>query len=251
MASFRKLVMGAAFAAAAALTGMSSADAQDRYNWSGLYAGVNAGWIGKDFDWAFNPAIPGAVHQAYSLSDDGGVVGGHVGFQHQLNSLVLGVEAAFSGTNAFDNSWARESRFGNNAAFDSLARINNILTVGPRIGWAPSSQWLLFAGGGFASASVRTAAVSVANGNYSFETTERHNGWYVGGGVEFAITRNFILGVEYQHLDFGKELHCPGNACLGAAGSYVDRDIDVTADIVRARLSFKLGRPEEVYESMK
>lgn len=249
MTAFRKLLTGAVFAAA--MAGMSvSASAYDRYNWSGLYIGANAGWIGKDFDWAFNPAIPGAVHQAYSLSDDGGIVGGHIGFQHQWNSVVIGVEAAYSGTRVFDDSWALERNFGNNTALDSLARVNNILTIGPRVGWAPTNQWLLFVSGGFASANVQTAAIRLSTGNHEFQTSERHNGWYVGGGVEFALKRNVILGVEYQHIDFGKELHCPG-ACLGAAGSFVDRDIDVTADIVRARLSFKLGRGDDKYDSLK
>lgn len=236
-----------AIAGAVAGAGTVPAAASDHHRWGGLYFGANAGWIGKDFDWAFNPPIAGAAHQAYSLSDDGGIAGGHVGIQTQFNQFVLGVEAAFSGTGVFGNDWANETNFGNNPAFDSQVRMNGIFTVGPRFGWAPNNQWLLFVGGGFASANVQSTAVSVASGQHSFAAGERHNGWYLGGGIEYAMTRNLIIGVEYQHIDLGKELHCPG-ACLGAGGGFVDRNIDANADIVRARLSFKLGRPDERHE---
>ncbi|HRD75246.1 MAG TPA: outer membrane beta-barrel protein [Hyphomicrobiaceae bacterium] len=243
--------VGAAFAIAAVASGSGTAPAVAHdHNWGGVYFGINAGWAGKDFDWAFNPPILGAAHQAYSLSDDGGLIGGHIGIQHQWNNLVVGVEAAYSGSSVFGNDWAREPMFGNNPAFDSLVRMNSIFTVGPRIGFAPNNQWLFFIGGGFASANVQSTAINLATGAHTFSANERHNGWYLGGGIEYAMTHNVILGVEYQHIDLGTEIHCPG-PCLGAAGGFVDRDIDASVDVVRARLSIKLGRPVEHPKPMK
>ena len=218
----------------------------DDHSWSGLYAGFNGGWIGKNYDWAFNPAIPGAPNQAYSLSGDAGIVGGHIGIQHQFQQFVAGVEVSYSGIPGHD--WSTRARYGVGSA-NSLASLDGIFTVGGRLGYALNHSWLLFATGGYASATVKTAGRTVGTGNLFQETSRRQDGWYLGGGVEYAVTRNIILGVEYQRLDFGTDYHCVDNCTPGNTNHH---DISATADVVRARVSFKLGRPEEHYEeSMK
>lgn len=250
MSGVGKLFAG--LAVAGALLGLVPEKAEAQGSWSGIYIGANAGWAGQDFDWAFNPPIPMAAHQAYSLSQDSGIAGGQIGIQHQWGQIVLGVEAAFSGR--FGDSDAKEIGFGNNLAFDSSVRMGPIFTIGPRLGWAPSRQWMIYATGGFATANITSKAVDVVTGLDAFSASDRHNGWFAGGGVEFAINPNVILGVEYQRVSLDTEIHCPGDICLGAAGGFVDRDISGDIDIVRARLSFKLGRVEEpppYYEPLK
>jgi hypothetical protein len=61
---------------------------------SGIYGGVNAGWMGSTVDWAFNPAIVGAVNQSFSLSKDSAIFGVHAGYHYQFSGFVLGVEGA-------------------------------------------------------------------------------------------------------------------------------------------------------------
>src|SRR5215831_10652598 len=89
--------------AALALVGVAGSARADGYaaprvayekpaNWTGLYGGIDAGWMGTNFDWAFDPPIPAAPHQAYSLHTDGGFVGVHGGYQHQFGAIVVGVE---------------------------------------------------------------------------------------------------------------------------------------------------------------
>lgn len=247
MRSVRVVVAGMAIAASAVLGGAGSANASGP--WGGIYIGASAGWMGQDLNWAFNPAIPAAAHQAYSLDTSDGVYGLHVGIQHQFYSnFVIGAELGYSRSG---DSWAGEPMFGNNPAFDSEARVEDIFQIGVRLGWSPSREWLLYVSGGYASADIHSRAISVATGAVAFSASERHDGWYVGGGVEFALTDSWILGLEYQHLDFGTERQCPGGACLGAAGFFVDRDMDASADVVRARLSFKFGRSEARYEPLK
>ena len=34
-------------------------------------------------------------------------------------------------------------------------------------------------------------------------TSQDRFGWYVGGGFDWAINTNWILGAEYRHYDFG------------------------------------------------
>jgi opacity protein-like surface antigen len=41
--------------------------------------------------------------------------------------------------------------------------------------------------------------------NSAFKSTTDFSGISVGGGVEFAVTQNFFLGVEYQHTFYDEE----------------------------------------------
>ena len=256
MQNLKKIMTGLAVATGLAMTapaaladgyqgakgGYKAAPVYAPYNWGGLYVGANVGWIDKEFDWAFAPPIAGAVHQAYSLGSSEVTAGLHVGFQHQIGRFVIGVEMAYSPGN---NEYARETNFGNNPNLDSEVRMLGLFQIGPRLGFAVTDQLLIYATAGYASASIHSRAVDVVTGVAAFDRSERHDGWYFGGGLEFAMTKHIILGVEYQRVDLGSQLHCASGGtgqCLGAGGGFVDRDIDATADIVRARLSFKLGR---------
>ncbi len=216
----------------------TSARAHGPTTWSGVYFGASAGWSGSEVDWAFNPAIGGAANQAYSFSDDDAVLGAHIGYQHQMGNLVLGVEAGYMQT--LDDG-SRRALFGNNAAFDSEVEIDGIFTIGGRLGYTPMSNVLLYATGGFATAEIESRAITVATGAVAFAAQERHNGWYAGVGVDYAISPNVVVGIEYQHISLGTERHCPDPTCPGAGGGFVDRDIDAEIDVVKARVSFKFG----------
>ena len=206
-------------------------------SWSGLYGGVNAGGAWGDLKWDsvdFNESV--------NRSISGGIFGLHLGIQQQWGSLVLGLEASYSGALGGDidgrgpdiPTWA--------ATFDNYARVNSIYTIGPRVGWALSRHWLIYGTGGFASASVYTTDMLNTSNSALSPDRLRHNGWFLGTGVEYALTRNWILGVEYLHLELGEKLHSPND---------YPRRIDGDVDILRGRLSFKFGDDGGVIPSMK
>ena len=254
MKTLRGYVAGLALMGAAVVG--TSAPAAAQYNWGGLYGGVNAGWAGVDYSqqWVFLLGPPGPEGTSVSPSKDEGILGGHIGLQHQFGTFVVGVEAAASSTAPFGNNLT--SGPANGTTFTSQLRLGTLYTVGGRLGWTPSSQWLLFVGGGFASASINQKILSPTGVEDStLATAERHNGWYLGGGFEYALTSNWIVGLEYQHIALDGEQHCRGprisaGTCLGAGDNSTSR-IDADVDIVRARISYKLGRPEPVAEPMK
>jgi outer membrane immunogenic protein len=249
-------VAGVALAGAVALGGGAASADNTSYNWGGLYFGANVGWMGADVDWRFltpSPTSPTAVSHNY----DNGILGGHVGIQHQFGMFVIGIEAAYSGTGAFG-----QNRKETNCAFinpftvercDTRA-VDSLFTIGPRFGWAPNSKWLVFLNGGFASARIetqlRTLDPVAFNGPEVFASaSRRHDGWYIGGGVEHALTPNWILGLEYQRVGLGAQTHCGANFlnrdCLPPSSSAEFlRRIDADIDIVRARVSYKIGRRE-------
>ena len=233
-------LVGAAFGALLALSSFGPSAwaggdlAPDRpRSWTGPYIGIHAGWMQNDFDWAFNPGIPAAANQAFELGKDTPIVGFHLGYQHQFGQIVAGVEVAFNHTG--DNNWASHAGYGLGAG-DAQAQLNDLLTVGVRLGWAPSSQWMVYVSGGYAQAQLRTRQFIAAPG---FHSQEDHNGWYIGGGVDYALTRNIVFGIEYQRVSLGTELHCPpANVCTGDVNQH---DLSSESDIIRARLTFKLS----------
>lgn len=202
------------------------------FNWTGFYVGANAGWAGTNFDWAFNPPIPAAPNQAFGLSTSSGIFGLHAGAQGQWGQWVLGLEFAYLWPT---DSWASHSGYGVGASF-AEARLRDVWTLGPRIGWA-NNNWLWFITGGYASGRIETRGEPfAAPGTFFNLTSETHSGWFAGIGVDWALTQNLILGVEYQHIALGKVLHCVASPCVPASTN--NHDMNATIDLVRARLSW-------------
>ena len=133
-------------AVAASMVGAPGTASADGHSWGGVYIGANAGWAGRDYDWAFNPAIPGAVHQAYSLSQSGGIYGLHAGLQHQIGQFVIGVEGAFSGGR---DKFARETNFGNTTTLDLFLYGDNPSAGGDTVDYYPDTAPQAGGGGGF------------------------------------------------------------------------------------------------------
>jgi opacity protein-like surface antigen len=64
----------------------------------------------------------------------------------------------------------------------------------------------------------------------------RHDGWYFGGGVEWAVAPSLTLGIEYRRIELSDDVHL---SSLAPAGN---RAIDASMDTIQARLSLKLGQ---------
>ena len=298
MNKYRAALLGCTAAAALALAAPSAnADGMGRksvkddccVNWGGIYLGMTAGWHWTDIDGSYvgggttvAPLLAGTINPAagarHDVDHDSGIVGGVLGIQGQWGGVVLGLEANWSGAVQGD-LWG-VSRAGTagcgagtglgvpvTAAIVPLnceARLEYLFTVGPRIGFA-WDRAMVFVTGGYAQASIasHTQTVNVLGNNTLHSHTKApHEGWFLGGGVEWAVTKNVFIGVEYQRVSLDSERHSahdgPGVAYAGLPASVTnqgvnrlsthDRDFEADTDIIRARVTFKLdkdccGRP--------
>ena len=120
---------------------------------------------------------------------------------------------------------------------------HDVETVGGRIGWA-AGHWMPYVTGGYATAryedNVRLKAipntVTVLGG-------ERHDGWFIGGGFEWAISPGWSTGLEYRHYELDDRIYnrfTPGGAPVPGDRAIVD----VGLDTITARVSWRWGRPE-------
>ncbi|MCC8963093.1 porin family protein [Bradyrhizobium sp. Pear76] len=206
------------------------------FNWSGFYAGVNVGggWYdGGNVTTSSNViSIVGSdnvVRVPVSDSNQAGVTaGGLVGYNYQIDKVVLGVEADFnsadlkssrsgSTTAVFDvggfhgrgGGGLRFTTVTGNYDFQSTSKIDWFGTVRGRIGFVPAERLLIYATGGLAYGEVKT---NIANSSafstglsrlWLGDSSDVRVGWTAGGGLEYAFTNNWTLRGEYLYVDLG------------------------------------------------
>jgi outer membrane immunogenic protein len=207
-------------------------------SWSGVYFGIHSGYEWSQIDYTFPLVGPGGVTGSPDQST--GLVGAHLGIQHQFGSVVLGVEGNWD--SAFRDEPGSDSchPVGNCGAGVRLTgRLNDIISVGPRIGWA-AGHWMPYVTGGYASANFSYRADN-AVGTLIEQTKTRHDGWYIGGGVEWIMSPGWTAGVEYRHYEFNEVTAIPFTN--GGVAIPIDiQRVEPSVDSITARVSWKWGR---------
>jgi outer membrane immunogenic protein len=178
------------------------------FSWNGFYIGVHAGYAWSDVD------LSGTFNE--SLSADGWLGGGQIGYNWQTGRLVLGAEADVS-------SGSVEG--GSGCCSHSLAML---YSVRGRLGIASyDNRWLFYGTGGVAWADIDYA--SVGFGDHS----DTHFGWVAGGGIERALAPRLTARVEYLYYDFDSVSAPPG--ALGGLAT----ELDPSTHVVRFGLNLK------------
>jgi outer membrane immunogenic protein len=190
------------------------------FSWTGLYFG---GQIGYAWDHdsqqvtAFVPAIPPVIvdgeivvpgvpatflTDSFSSSPQGVIGGAHIGYNLQINQWVAGLEGTVDGTSV------------SKTVFDPFSGIN-VSTKAPiqgsiraRAGVAWDRALIYVTGGG--------AFTNITN-NYSLfgvgipseSISKTRSGWTVGAGIDYAVTNNWSVRVEYRYSDFGHYTDTP------------------------------------------
>jgi outer membrane immunogenic protein len=173
------------------------------FTWTGAYVGLNGG-----YGWSYWSDGLGD-----SFTGNGFLAGGQVGFNYQVNQLVLGVDADFDWANV---KWGTSASVAGTVFGVPVATGGNatnkeefLSTFGARFGWA-GDRLLVYgkAGGAWAredwnlaaSATVGGVAVS-GTGSNAFNRL----GWMLGAGVEYAVVDNVTVRAEYDFVDFGTD----------------------------------------------
>jgi len=200
------------------------------YNWSGFYVGGTVGYNNGSADWFFHNA--GLFPQDNPHEIEGWNGGGFVGLQWQTGNVVLGVEA--NGLWGDIRGWSICP-----SGIDRChTSVDDLWTVGGRLGlvWGASGRFMTYISGGWASAKVDTTGVTIATGAVLDTTSARHDGWYIGGGLDFTLVGNWIFGVEYRHYQLEDGIHV---SSLG--NPLIDRTVKPEWDSLQFRLSYKFG----------
>ncbi len=291
------MVAGAAMAADQGIRAPAPAYAPPVSDWTGFYVGGHAGYGWghdpfTDTELPINGGVPGV--QVFNinpvtitgLNTNGGVYGGHFGYNQQWGNWVGGLEFDISGTGMKASTAGASTGtvttttttispvFPFNAITttatqqitNTLSRSDNIdllASARARLGTLVWGNTLIYGTGGLAwtrfvstknqtqniFGQAGTTAVSVVTSSGTGVGTSF--GWVAGVGGETKIyNSNWLFRVEYLHYDFGDQ--------GGLTGTGITRSVDgtsvttsstalttghLTADVVRAGLSYKFGGP--------
>jgi outer membrane immunogenic protein len=165
--------------------------------WTGFYVGAYGG--GGWQDSASFTDLNEIPHQRWTVSGGGSFIGGAtLGFNWQLDALVLGVEAEV-GYFAYENRSVDPF----NPTLVGYATTNDWQEfIGGRIGWAWDNL-LVYGKAGVVFSQFQSRIYAAGAENYPLATAENgDSAWAVGGGLEYALTRSWSAKIEYLHVDF-------------------------------------------------
>jgi outer membrane immunogenic protein len=211
------------------------------YNWTGFYIGINGGggWTRSQEGLAAGPlsgifGINAGICGLASVAGDcrhdlnGALGGAHFGYNWQAGNWVFGAEASFD---AAGLQGTTSTLFANNYT----TKVNSLFLQTVRAGYAFNNV-LIYGKGGVAEGSVRFTETSAVDNT---DTTRWHTGWTAGAGIEYGLTQNWILGVEYDYVALGST----GRGVVGTGGADVV-NVNVSGmNTVVGRLSYKFGGP--------
>jgi outer membrane immunogenic protein len=183
------------------------------YNWTGFYAGVNAGYGWGRSSWDA-PAI--------TVNSRGWMAGLTLGYNYQVGSWVFGIEG--------DYDWADVK--GSSACLVlATCEIKNsyLATFRGRFGYA-YDRWMPYLTAGGAYGDVK-ATINPA----AFTASKALWGWTAGAGIEYAFLGNWTAKLEYLYVDLGA-------FDTGFTAPVVD-NVNFREHIVRAGLNYKFSGP--------
>jgi outer membrane immunogenic protein len=181
----KKLIIAAAaisFAGAAQAADLYVKAPAAAYDWSGIYVGANGGGGWTDTTWNFE------TNGFLDTYPKGATAGGQVGINRQLGNWVWSAELT--------GNWADLSASDSLDGLTVTTKLHDLETLTGRLGYAFNNV-LVYAKSGGATGVVGVSGVTL--GGDTFSQKQRLYGGTAGGGIEYALTPNWIVGVEYDY----------------------------------------------------
>jgi outer membrane immunogenic protein len=238
--------------------------------WTGLYWGVNVGWIGSSQSNITNTGTDtglgglgtalalGDIPRSIAVSHSGMFGGGQIGYNWQIDpSWVWGIEADFQGTTANGSNGA-VSLVGGPLFPDTITTVykyelDDLGTFRARFGWLSSPNLLWYGTGGLAYGQTKlSTSVQCPLGlppcfntsGTATSSTHTSVGWTAGAGVEWKLTPVWSVKAEYLYAELGSQSNTIAYAYPLVGGPFnssltstVQREHD---NIVRFGVNYKL-----------
>lgn len=206
----KKYLIAASVLALSVATGANAADivrpqpvtpvyTAPAFSWTGFYVGGQIGWAWADTD------VSGVVANHTFAPDPDGFMGGiYLGYNFNFgNNFVAGIETDF----AWSDIDASETVLGTLITPDVSVNVKQKWEGATRVRLGyDADRFLPYIAGGVAYTKVKTSVNAIDNlGNVASLGTGDKTlvGWTVGAGVDYAVTDNLLLRLEYRYSDFG------------------------------------------------
>jgi outer membrane immunogenic protein len=212
-------------------------------NWTGLYVGAGLGY--GLFDVESRSTVPGVGGGVFPNGDAGGrgwLGTLQVGYDAQLSNFVVGVFG--------DYDWSRikgtlaDQGSGNNFSLEQ----KSAWSVGGRIGYLVTPQFLTYFSGGYTEANFRGSTGVCASGGGAcgvgfLPTVPSHtySGYFLGGGTEYALSwfgPGWTVKTEYRLADYSSDTFAATGPGVVAGTTATMRPFVQT---VRSELTYKFN----------
>ena len=226
-------------------------------SWNGLYLGLNGGytWSG-DSSTSFNYVgsgggfvalwAAGALPAGFSLSNEGFMGGGQVGYNYQLfDRGVIGFESDIEGLaiGVSAANWLAGSPI---TYVQGLRSQHTFGTVRSRAGFLVTPTLLVYGTSGLAygeadlSAAWFSPTLKLNAGASQLGYQDMRTGWTGGGGVEWMFLPKWSAKLEYLYYDLGTATTLPLQAVYGSKGLFSNASYQArfNGDVVRAGVNY-------------
>lgn len=217
--------------------------------WTGFYLGAQAGYMqGNGSNSDICQSLSGVGSECISNLDDGfdindsssdGVtVGGYLGYNYRVDSILLGLEGDFNWDNAEDSSsFLGELNYTTSLNWDASIRA--------RLGVIVDERALLYVTGGpsWLNTELDTNLGILVNAPANVNTGDSATqfGWVLGAGAEYMVTDHLSVKAEYIHGWYGD---VEQNLVTQSGGgetlkTYLKEDLQT--NVVRAGIAYHFG----------
>ncbi len=164
---------------------MRSSVYDHQVTWRGIYGGIHAG-LGS-------ASVSARAPNSGTTDMDGGIFGGHIGYNIQLQRFVVGVEADY------DMSGIEKSE--TFAGVTAKLAMPEVASVRARLGYTMGDAMIY----GTLGAAWSNLELSGTAGPVTVKLTDALSGFVIGAGVEYKIMKNLSGRIEALHYDFGDQ----------------------------------------------
>lgn len=185
------------------------------YNWTGLYAGVNAG-----YGWATSSGT----------SANGAIGGVQAGYNWQNGNIVWGVETDIQAT----GQKASVTASSGGVTITETDKASWLGTTRLRAGFA-ADRWFFYGTGGVAYTRFTQDGVATGLITGAYSGSNAKVGWTLGTGVEAALGTNWSWKLEYLYASFGGFT----NTYALTGGTITNNYSRVNENIVRTGLNYR------------
>ncbi len=255
MTMIKNILLGAGTVLALAPTAVWAADLPMKaappvipiYDWTGFYVGISGGGSVGGSNHVDPSGVPFTVD---GLSVKGGTVGGTIGYNWQVSSLVVGFEGDLSWVDEY-GSHNDNNAFGVSAGpagggvgtslfadpnFRSFTQETWLATARARVGYAVNN--LLFYGtGGYAGAGVTAGVKDNGTNALLVSSSSTRNGWTGGGGLEWGFAPNWSTKFELLYMKFDDK------GFVTALGDGTRSAVTLDDWVFRAGINYRFGGP--------
>lgn len=232
--------------------------AQDNTPWTGLYAGVHAGYGTGDVRLPLKGSLGSGTQtnplDTTSKVNSSGFLGGaQIGYNYLLPSnWLLGLESDASLADITASSGSFGTLTGTPVGTISATANSSIRwlgTVRGRVGYVFANNMLAYATGGFAYGGVRSSAKLTASSlpgtNVQLIDNTIGTGWTVGTGIEAPVANHLTLRAEYLYAELGAVKLLDGPITINSGTSTLSGTASLgaehTAHMFRIGLNYALN----------